>query len=220
MPTSRYPDSAQKALHQLSLIAEREVVLGPSLFRQFTCHPDCTACCMTFTLDYLPTEPEWEALSSWERARFKPRQVSGKTIYSLPVKYQECPFLVEKKCSLWGRQPLMCQAAPQVQVQPWQKTKVLIQGKIFSRWWRWPEGEQPQCIFTWEFARPDHAIKVFERFRRWAEYFGFGTEKFDQILSVLQKPESIPTSSLEVSKLTSPSEACSGCPVTLFSKGG
>lgn len=194
---SRFPDSTEKILHHLDLLTSREVALGPSLSRKFSCPEGCTACCMVFTLDYLPVEGEWGRLHPDIRERFRARVVRGREVYTLEFP-DVCPFLVERRCSLWGNQPLPCMAAPQVQIAP-RREKVLVTGKIFSRYWRWPEGNRPQCQFSWEYSPPSHAIRVFERYRIWGEYFGFSVETIDRALKVLRETRSILTSSVGVS---------------------
>ena len=189
IPTSRYPESYQKTLGRLKLLSPgRRVVLGPSLFRTFTCPDGCTACCMAFSLDFLP----WEAP---EGAR--PRTVLGRTIFTIPAQ-PPCRFLCGGLCSLWPNPPIECFAAPQVQIFP-RQSETQITGRIFSRWWKWPEGNRPQCQFRSEFSLEarDHLVRVLERYLEWAEYFEIPTT-IPEVINAVRGVESLPASRIVI----------------------
>ncbi len=192
--TSRYSDSTDKTFYRLRLLhPSREVQVGPSAFRAFACE-ECTACCdPTYTRDYLPQE----GLAPQGDGSFQPRQVRSVTVLTYDPQ-GPCQYLVQGRCSLWPDPPLECFAAPQVQIYP-RRGVTIIMGRIYTRYWRWPEGQRPRCRFEERFSREtqQHLIRALERYYIWAEAFHLETS-IPKILEVVRGIDRLPTTVITI----------------------
>lgn len=163
------------------------VALGPSVFRAFRCVSGCTACCLKFTLDYIPEEEE--QLDVDRAVQFHQRSVHvGGAWFDLYTSDQTdhvlCDFLTAVRpegglgCALYPRAPLSCASAPQLQFLTHGPNQTNILKRPFSR--AWAMAETPQCEFTAEFDEETRAsvigdVALLDRFISWARYFRIPT---------------------------------------------
>jgi len=178
----KFADSAEKVIEALALLQPRDnpIYLWPSIFRVLHCKEGCSWCCMRFTLDYIPEE--LALLSEAVRARFQPRKVQRKCIWTLDqYRLSGCPFLKEQGwgCSLYPLAPISCMMAPQIHISMDTRVNgVAIYAKRFSR--PTAKGFAP-CEFhvpeaDAELRRElERNIVLWKRLHSWATYFGFDT---------------------------------------------
>ncbi len=162
-----------------------EVVIGPSMFRKFTCVPFCTACCQKLTLDFVPLE--WDTIVTRKNG-FKPRTIivngERKQIWTNDQTQNPlCDFLASEKpggglgCSHWPAPPLSCLSAPQVSITASVTGKTQVQKRPFGR--AWAIKPLPMCEFddTDSIEEMDLTgiVATFDRFQMWADYFEIQT---------------------------------------------
>jgi hypothetical protein len=204
-------DSVDKLLRRLALLSPDPVTrrgqaivtpstrwfVSPSLLRSFRCVAGCTACCLPFTLDFLPEEFEagWpiEEVEAHARARFMQRtiEINGRRrpVWSYPQYLDDrCSFLRPTReggtlgCGFWPQQPLECAAAPQLLVTTRGQGATVVMKRPFGRGWAWKD--RPQCEFDPIIDRLDDIPDAFDlsnetgllrRYGRWAAYFEIDT---------------------------------------------
>lgn len=202
-----HADSVEKILWQLSLLRtdptpvtyqgrtglkERvygdpveQVLVSPSLYRQFICSAGCTACCQKFTLDYTPNE---FATLVEDQTGFEERTVliNGKRKKMFTNDQNQnpiCDFLTVEKpagglgCAHWPAPPLSCVSAPQLQFVQMRTASTYVLKKPYGR--AWAMTPTPQCQFIQvdniaEMNLPD-ILNILDRFNEWARYFGIKT---------------------------------------------
>jgi hypothetical protein len=162
----------------------REVLLTPSLFRQFICTAGCTACCQKFTLDYTPSE----FLTVEDQTGFEKRTVwvNGKEKWVWTNDQNQnpiCDFLTVKRpdgglgCAHYPHAPLSCMSAPQLQFIQMRPERTFILKKPFGR--AWAMTPSPQCQFLPlgpnGVSEIQMMIDLLDRFGEWARYFGIKT---------------------------------------------
>lgn len=200
-PSPGEKDSARKILEQLGKISKQEmkingekvlsapeeIKVGKSFRKGFKCVPGCTACCLNFSLDYIPSEFD-ECLDDETKEKFGERtiQVNGrkKKIYTIEDNFQEgeeCMFLVNnrtdsddgKGCELYPNPPLSCISAPQVNfIYRSDLETTYLQKRPFGRASQWTN--IPQCEFEGKWDREED-LNILQRFFRWARYFEIDT---------------------------------------------
>lgn len=211
-----HADSTGKLLNRLALLTGEEVYQGgklvlsprevllvqPSLARSFSCVSGCTACCLPFTLDFIPKEMEKMEDSKIKRRTgrtvgvdFQKRKVevngSQRSVYTYPqYKDDRCPYLGTRPdgnpgCSFWDTgsgQPLECAAAPQLLMSTRGDKYATLSKRPFGRAWAWQE--TPQCEFTDLVMKPEdipddlnlsNEIELLERYKAWANLFQIKT---------------------------------------------
>lgn len=210
-------DSVEKLVHKLALLSPepvrwgpkqkvlvktppKQVLVAPSVFREFICTVGCTACCyVTITLDYFPGETQFAELPSDVQKQFKVRDiyVNGRLfpIISHDRRHlvSKCQFLTESTrgggpgCGLWPRPPLECQAAPQSQLMQIRPGKTYLLKKPFSRAWRFKQ--KPQCQFV---ANQDLSlvlagdIAILRRYLAWASFLNMPTDLIHSLIDYLE----------------------------------
>lgn len=178
----------------------RQVVLAPSLLREFRCIDGCTACCLPFTLDFLPSEfanflEKWapdvaeQAEQEFSRREVEVNGVKREIFSFKQYEYPTCPYLRPTRkggalgCGFWTEfntptQPTECAAAPQISITTRGPRQTMVMKKPFGRAWQWRV--TPQCEFDdrVESLRglPDeydltNEINIFRRYLGWAQYF-------------------------------------------------
>jgi hypothetical protein len=222
----RHVDSVEKLVDRLALIAKVPVIyngkrlrprppthlfLSPSLLREFRCHVGCTACCLSFTLDFTEDEFQrflWRADISQEahmRLRKRRITVNGRmfTIMSYPqYKDPSCPFLRATRpggalgCGFWttgnSTQPLECAAAPQISMTTRGPDTTVLMKRPFGRGWNWKV--PPQCEFDPLLDGPGDLaravdlrdeIALLRRYQHWADLLKIPTH-LPAIISTMQ----------------------------------
>jgi Fe-S-cluster containining protein len=167
-----------------TLVSNKSVKIGPSIFRKFICTTGCRACCRSFgplTLDYVPGEMEWKRLPLEAKIQFEERSlwVDGdeKTFYSAIKPHSSCPLESPTGCDVWPNHPLACHASARIQISKYLDTTMVLKKKGFSRTWRWKE--PAQCVYTepheWDPAELQRDLHILDRYDYWATYFGIPT---------------------------------------------
>lgn len=218
-------DSTGKLLNRLALMTgdpvyqrgklivepRQELLLMPSLARDFTCVAGCSACCLPFTLDFVPAE--WRGLNKKHVGRvsgtdpkdiFEKRkiEVNGDEheIWSYPqYKDNQCPFLQPIRdggapgCSFvpgQNLQPLECAAAPQLLNSTRGDRYATLSSRPFGRGWAWKD--KPRCEFTdvalkqsdLEAIDMTDKIALLGRYSLWADHLGISTV-IDEVVTIL-----------------------------------
>lgn len=186
------------------------VMISPSLFRQFICTSGCTACCQKFTLDYIPSEfltmvnhkEGFSERTVWVNG--KKKQVYTNDQNHNPI----CDFLTVEKpwgglgCAQWPSPPLSCISAPQLQFIQIRPASTYVLKKPFGR--AWAMTPTPQCQFVQVDNVPDmnlgDLIRILDRFREWARYFGIKTAipEVRRFLQRVEKTHMVPTEAMAV----------------------
>lgn len=199
-PTPEQNDSALKVLEQLAKISKKKVKIegekvtsqpsqikiGQSFYKGFKCEPGCTACCLNFSLDFLPENLE-KFVKGRDRYPFDERKIrvngKEKSIYTLPDNFDdgECIFLTNyrtdsdegKGCKFYPTPPLSCLSEPQVKfIYRSDLDTTYLQKRPFGRASQWTN--TPQCKFEGEWEKEED-LKILNRFKGWSEYFGIDT---------------------------------------------
>ncbi|MFW6017082.1 MAG: hypothetical protein ACOCRK_11640 [bacterium] len=203
-------DSTEKLLSQITSISlekisyndnllnetvNKKFKIGKSFWRKFICAKGCTACCLNFSLDYIPKEFELYVDDNL-KSEFKERKVTvnGKEIimYSVLDNFRDtgkCIFLIDRRtddktvpgCNFYPNPPLSCLSAPQILFtsRSNNNTGYLLK-KIFGRYWNFEE--EVQCEFkkdnNYDYSQELHILK---RFKWWIDYFEIDTMIDDYI---------------------------------------
>lgn len=202
---SGFPDSVTKLVHHLASFARdvvtldgkrvvetppTRVTIGPSMFRRFICQDSCTACCLKFTIDYMPAEFDGIPDDLRERVPWRERDVIvngvARTVYTFDQsRLPACPYLTAPLahggvgCALWPRSPIECAAAPQVTFRYQRPSHGSLSKRPFGRGWQFTP--PAQCQFVNEddevalrlILQRDAAL--LERYAAWADYLGVDT---------------------------------------------
>lgn len=199
----KHADSAAKVVEDLEKLQplENPIHLRASSFRVLHCKQGCAWCCLRFTLDYIPEE--LPLLPEAIRARFRPREVRGKRIWTLDQhRMEKCPFLKEQGwgCQLYPNAPISCMMAPQIHISLDKGVNaVTIYSKRFSR--PTHQGFAP-CEFRVHESEEElrremgRNVVMWNRLLSWARYFGLETVIPD-IVKLLENPLT-PRRTLEV----------------------
>lgn len=186
-----------------------KITISSAMLRKFSCTSGCTACCLPFTLDFLPEEvvhSGWnEEVGAEFVSRFKPREVDVNGRKATILSYEQykdpsCPFLRPTRengalgCGFYPRQPLECAAAPQLLMTTRGPGHTLISKRPFGRAWAWKD--TPQCQFD---DIPQHhneiedidlsnEIGLLKRYNAWAMYFDLPTH----LPEIIEAMENLP----------------------------
>jgi hypothetical protein len=223
----RHVDSVEKLLDHIALFAKVPVVyngralredvpkhifLSPSILRSFRCVDGCTACCLSFTLDYLPREFSFystlweEGVTQMAQEKFEKREVEVNGLKGYVMSYPQykdpaCPFLRPTRqggalgCGFWhvgnATQPLECASAPQLMFTTRGLENTVLLKRPFGRAWAWKD--KPQCEFSPILDHPgqvdpayhcDNERMLLQRYREWANYFQI-PHHFDVVIDAM-----------------------------------
>jgi hypothetical protein len=198
-PSVPQPDSVEKIVKQLALLSSdtivysgyREVtfdkqvdkvVMDASMFNRFTCIEGCSACCLKFTLDYLPSEMIRKQDGKLHIG-FHPRVVTvngrSRCIWTNDQTANRiCDFLRVPRgdglgCAHWPLAPLSCASAPQFQVRQFEPgVTTILKGPFKDTKTMHPT---PQCEFTDKSASRFEDHQLVKRFQAWADYLSIKT---------------------------------------------
>lgn len=184
----RYPNSWEKNLHQLHVLALPEVVLSEGFWREFVCNLHCGGCCPHFSLDYLPLE--FDILqTAYPNMVGQSMIVEGKTLITLPNEAQKdaygfdrCQYLdhTNGSCGIHDWNPLSCQI-PLISIYE-VKGRGYITKRPFARGWNMTplSGVRGDilCEMKAEFSPKqvrENDLVVLARMHEWAKYFEIET---------------------------------------------
>jgi len=206
-------DSTEKLLSQITNISLQKISyndkllnkkvnsnfkIGKSFWRKFICAKGCTACCLNFSLDYIPKEFELY-IDDDLKDEFKKRKVNvngkEKIVYSVLENFRDkdkCIFLIDRRtddktvpgCEFYPNPPLSCLSAPQILFTSRSNndTGYLLK-KIFGRYWNFEE--EVKCEFKeendYDYSQELH---ILERFKWWIDYFEIDT-MIDEYIHVI-----------------------------------
>lgn len=156
------------------------LTVTPSIFRGFTCPPNCGGCCPRFSLDYLPTEGVPDKLKLNERmVEFDGRAVRILSDLQDDHQNHHCRNLNHEngRCGVHGRQPFSCDFEL---IRAFHSAdSVRLSQQLFGRGWallRVDEKRGALCELTpVTKSTMDDVIRKLMRLKQWADYFGLRT---------------------------------------------
>ena len=162
----------------------KKVVVGPAMFRRFTCHSQCNACCAKLSLDYLPGEFIGVQHQEGFSERFVKVNGTEFNVMTNPMYQQDlCQFLVAEvpgralSCSQFPNPPLSCISAPQIKFGYLKNVEEgIVSKRPYGR--AWAMKTTPQCEFDnvpLEEMNLEGDIEILTQFIEWADYFNIPT---------------------------------------------
>lgn len=156
----------------------KRLVISPLIFRDFTCPANCGACCLHFTLDYLPDEEHPYELIS------RKVEVSGRSVEIMTDAQDDhsehfCRNLDRStgRCHIYGRHPFSCDFELLRFIHT--DSSATAMQKLYGRGWnmlRVDGGRGARCEIVPAGATTiEEAVRKFGRLDRWARHLGIET---------------------------------------------
>lgn len=182
-------DSIEKILYKLSstslepiyyqgkLISEQVVSnfqILPSFFRTFICPPGCHACCLNFSIDFLPCNNINNELLCNRTITVNSKEFTVTSYFN----EGKCNFLKPIRdnntlgCSLFPLTCLSCAEAPQIGLRKKKNISVLMKTP-YGRAWAFKL--KPQCKFINQLTNLKSEINLLKRYLEYANYFKIKT---------------------------------------------
>lgn len=167
----------------------RPLSVGPLLLRGYTCPAGCGACCLKFSLDYLPDEPRPKGLAP-RAVEFDGREVVVYSDLQPENSSNNCKHLSPEdgRCGVYEVRPFSCDFELIRTLEYDDRPNVLTQ-RLYGRGWNMMrvDGERGAlCEMTpvnTETKR--EVVRKLGRLRQWADHFGIRTWA-DEICSLIQ----------------------------------
>jgi len=154
------------------------LAISPLIFRDYTCPANCGACCLHFTLDYLPSERR-----PYEMAT-RVVEISGRPI-TIYTDHQDdhsehfCRNLERStgRCRIHGLHPFSCDFELLRFIHT--ESSATAMQKLYGRGWKMlrvdgGRGARCEVVPAGEWTLSE-TVKKFERLREWADHLGIVT---------------------------------------------
>lgn len=167
------------------LIHPKPLVVSPLLFRGFECPENCGACCLGFSLDYLPGEPKPETAVKRE-IQFNQQHKVIHSVLQTDNPNHHCVFVDMKngQCLNYPKRPFSCDFEL-VRFLEYKKHFRLTQ-RPFGRAWaltRIDGSKGVACIIDSSPSKEasEDALRKLNRLRDYMIYFDLPTDRIDAI---------------------------------------
>lgn len=161
------------------LYTPRPLCVSPLLLRDYTCPVGCGACCLSFSLDYLPTESQPDGTHSREIV-FSGRAVTIHTLKPVPGARVCQNLQSDGRCGIYLRRPFSCdfELIRTLEFSNQEKPNVLTQ-KLYGRGWNMMRVDGERGAMCEMLPPSPHAIaeviRKLGRLQQWADHFGIRT---------------------------------------------
>jgi hypothetical protein len=146
------------------------LIVDPALLRPISCNM-CGACCLVFSLDYLPSEflPPSEYTINWRK-----RNDRDIVTLEVPPINNKCGFLVDGKCSIHGKHPFSCDFELIRFIECGDHMK--ITQAFYGRGWNMTRSDGRKGALCKKGFRSresiDDVVRKLMRLELWCDYFG------------------------------------------------
>lgn len=154
--------------------------VSPLLLRGYTCPPMCGGCCLRFSLDYLPSEPQPKNLVK-RTVTFNGKLFTIHSDLQEENESRNCKYLMKDgRCANYPTRPFTCdfELIRTLQFESDDRPHVLTQ-KLYGRGWSYERvdgGKGALCEMTPVTQETrDDVIRKLERLKKWTDYFHLKT---------------------------------------------
>jgi len=172
----------------------KKLHISPLLLRGFTCPSNCAACCLVFSLDYIPLEEVPPIPLTRREIYINGKAVTVFTDFQNENTSKWCMYAshIDGRCKIHGKQPFSCDFEL---IRPLifrdKETPNILTQKLFGRAWALTKIDNTKgarCVMTPPSLHSVAEVKrKLLRLEIWMSYAGIENTYIPSILTILEK---------------------------------